>query len=98
MNCCQQESENTEHARLRLELHEFGNQIQLAQIQTGSTLAARSAVPRLDQQEEYHTATVHLDACLNKWEASLPNDLQLRNLKLLKDKTSRMERYLLHLR
>lgn len=55
-------------------------------------------MPRLDQQEEYHTAAVHLDACLNKWEASLPNDLQLRNLKFLKDKTSRMERYLLHFR
>lgn len=87
-----------EHFRLKLELHEIGNQIQLAQIQTGSTLATRSAVPRLDQQEEYHTAAVRLDACLNKWEASLPNDLQLRNLKFLKDKTSRMERYLLHLR
>lgn len=81
-----------------MELHEIGNQIQLAQIQTQSTLAARSVAPRLDQQEEYHSAAVHLDACLNKWEASLPSDLKLRNLKFVEDRTSRMERYLLHVR
>lgn len=69
----------------------------MAQIQTRSTLASRSAVPRLDQQEEYHTAAVHLDASLNKWETSLPSDLQLRNLKFLEDRTARMERYLIHL-
>ncbi|KAJ5203601.1 uncharacterized protein N7498_004480, partial [Penicillium cinerascens] len=95
---CQQGSDTTGHSRWKLELHEIGNQIQMAQIQTRSTLASRSAVPRLDQQEEYHTAAVRLDACLNKWETSLPNDLQLRNLKFLDDRTVRMERYLIHLR
>lgn len=97
MNGCEQEGD-TEHSCWKLELHEIGNQIQLAQIQTRSTLAARSVAPRLDQQEEYHTTAVHLDACLNKWEASLPSDLQSQNIKFLEDRTSQMERYLLHIR
>ncbi|KAJ5653214.1 hypothetical protein N7490_000217 [Penicillium lividum] len=93
-----QKSENTETFRWNLELHDIGNQIQLAQIQTGSTLAARSVTRRLGQQDEYHTAAVHLDSCLNEWEASLPSDFQLRHLKSLEDRTSQMERYLLHIR
>ncbi|KAJ5787108.1 hypothetical protein N7457_002098 [Penicillium paradoxum] len=95
-NGSKQECEHTEHSRWKLELHEIGNQIQLAQIQTRSTLAARLVAPRLDQQEEYHTAAIHMDACLSKWEASLPSDFQLQNLKFLEDRTSQMERYLLH--
>ncbi|OJJ42652.1 hypothetical protein ASPZODRAFT_76256 [Penicilliopsis zonata CBS 506.65] len=96
-NSSRQEGQRTEHSRWESELQEIGNQIQLAQIQTGSTLAARS-VTRLDQQEEYHTAVVRMDACLDKWEASLPSHFQLQNLRFLQDTTSQMERYLLHLR
>lgn len=96
--CCRQEDESSDYSRLKLELHEIGNQIQLAQRQTRSTLATISAGQFLEQQEEYHATAVHLDACLNRWETSLPNDLQLQNLKTLKETTSQMERYLLHLR
>ena len=83
---------------LSRELHEIGNQIQLAQIQTRNNLAARLGLPRLYQQDEYHTVAVQLDACLNKWENGLPNDWKLPNLPNVVDRTSRAERYLLHLR
>lgn len=96
-HCQRQEMRNKETFSWKLELHDIGNQIQLAQIQTGSTLAARSVARPLGQQEEYHTAAVHLDSCLNEWEASLPSDLQLRNIKSLEDRTPRIERYLLHI-
>ncbi|RHZ63907.1 putative transcription factor [Aspergillus thermomutatus] len=81
-----------------LELHEIGNQIQLAQTQTRNTLAARLGLPRLYQQDEYHTVAVQLDACLDKWEKDLPSDWKLQNLQKVVDRGSRAERYLLHLR
>ncbi|KAJ8104412.1 hypothetical protein POJ06DRAFT_244461 [Lipomyces tetrasporus] len=95
---CKQGGRHAEHLTWGLELHEIGNQIQLAQIQTRNSLAARLGSPRLDQQDEYHTVAVHLDAYLNKWENCLPSDWQLRNLKMVVDRASRAERYLLHLR
>lgn len=52
----------------------------------------------LGPQQEYHAAVVRLNACLNKLETGLATDWQLRNLGLVVDRTSRMERYLLHLR
>ncbi|KAJ6016343.1 hypothetical protein N7540_010934, partial [Penicillium herquei] len=97
-SACTLEERQTETSRWDSELHEIGNRIQLAQIQTRSTLAARSVVPSLHQQEEYHTAAVHLDNCLNKWEANLPSEFQLRNLKLQEDRIPKMTRYLLHIR
>ncbi|KAJ5093203.1 hypothetical protein N7456_009064 [Penicillium angulare] len=93
-----QEMRDVEIFQWGLELHEIGNQIQLAQVETGSTLAARSVARTLGQQEEYHTAAVHLDSCLNKWEMGLPSDFQLQNIKYLENRTRRMERYLLHIR
>ncbi|KAJ5731796.1 uncharacterized protein N7483_006304 [Penicillium malachiteum] len=97
-NACELEDRQTETCRWYSELHEIGNRIQLAQIQTRSTLAARSVMPPLHQQEEYHTAVVHLDNCLNEWEANLPSKLQLGNLKFQEDRIPRMTRYLLHIR
>ncbi|GFF51589.1 uncharacterized transcriptional regulatory protein C1F7.11c [Aspergillus udagawae] len=83
---------------LSRELHEIGNQIQLAQTQTRNALAARLGLPRLYQQDDYHAVAVQLDACLNKWENGLPSDWKLENLNKVVDRTSRAERYLLHLR
>jgi hypothetical protein len=83
---------------LSRELHEIGNQIQLAQTQTRNALAARLGLPRLYQQDDYHAVAVQLDACLNKWENGLPSDWTLENLNKVVDRTSRAERYLLHLR
>lgn len=95
---CQQDGRNTDNLRWGLELHEIGNQIQLAQIQTRSSQSVRPGAPRLCQQDEYQTAAVHLDARLNEWENGLSSDWQLRNLKMVVDRTSRAERYLFHLR
>ncbi|OQE04287.1 hypothetical protein PENSOL_c001G01320 [Penicillium solitum] len=81
-----------------LGLHEIGNQIQLAQIQTRTSLAGRFRPPLLSQQDEYHNAALQLDACLQDWENSLPSDWQLQNLRMVVDRSSRAERYLLHLR
>lgn len=86
------------HDTLGLKLHEIGNQIQLAQIQTRTSLAARFRPPLLSQQDEYHNAALQLDACLQDWEHSLPGNWQHQNLKTVVDRSSRAERYLLHLR
>ncbi|PWY80813.1 hypothetical protein BO94DRAFT_520762 [Aspergillus sclerotioniger CBS 115572] len=91
-------SKHSEHLRLAFELHEIGNHIQLAETQTRNSLAARLGLPRLYQQDEYHTVAVQLDTCLNRWEQSLPIDLQLQTLRTLTDRKSRAEGYLLHLR
>ncbi|KAJ5310835.1 CCAAT-binding transcription factor subunit B [Penicillium atrosanguineum] len=92
---CQQNGKRPEH--LRWELHEIGNQIQLAQTQSRSS-PTKDGVLHLCQQDKYHTVAVHLDACLNKWENSLPSDWQLQNIRFMGDNTSRAERYMLHLR
>ncbi|KAF4231743.1 hypothetical protein CNMCM6805_010332 [Aspergillus fumigatiaffinis] len=83
---------------LSRELHEIGNQIQLAQTQTRNPLAARLGLPRLYQQDDYNAVAVQLDACLNKWENGLPSDWKLQYLGEVVDRASRAERYVLHLR
>lgn len=82
----------------KLELHEIGNQIQLAQMQNRNILAVRLGLPRRTQQDDYYTATIHLDACLNKWQSNLPNDWELENVHKINGKKCRAERYILHLR
>ncbi|OKL57802.1 hypothetical protein UA08_07261 [Talaromyces atroroseus] len=94
----QQSGSQADHFTLGLELHEIGNQIQLAQTQTRNCLASRLGLPRLYQQDEYHVVAVQLDSCLNKLENNLPSDWKLQNLPNVVDSTSRAERYLLHLR
>lgn len=86
------------HDTWGLGLHEIGNQIQLAQIQTRTSLAGRFRPPVLSQQDEYQNAALQLDACLQDWENSLPSDWQSQNLRMIVDRSSRAERYLLHLR
>ncbi|KAI8689372.1 hypothetical protein NCS56_00200600 [Fusarium sp. Ph1] len=81
-----------------LELHEIGNQIQLAQTEDRNNLATRLGLPRHYQHDNYPTVAVELDACLDRWENSLPSDWKLQNLREVADRTSRAERYLLHLR
>ncbi|PYI02721.1 putative fungal-specific transcription factor [Aspergillus sclerotiicarbonarius CBS 121057] len=81
-----------------LELHEISNHIQLAQKQTRNSLAARLGLSRLYQQDEYHTVAVQLDACLNKWEETLPSELKMRTLPNVADRMYQAEGYLLHLR
>lgn len=82
----------------KLELHEIGNQIQLAQMQSRNSLAAKLGLPRRHQHDEYYTVTVHLDGCLNKWQSNLPNDWKLENIKEAPTRKSRAERYTLHIR
>lgn len=81
-----------------LELHEIGNQIQLAQTQTRNSLAARLGLPRLYQQDEYCAVAVQLDSCLNKWENNILSDWKLQDPQRVPDRMSRVERYLLRLR
>ncbi|KAJ5496983.1 hypothetical protein N7463_008970 [Penicillium fimorum] len=94
----QQLGQNPMHDNWGLGLHEIGNQIQLAQIQTRTSLAARFRPPFLSQQAEYHNSALQLDASLQNWENSLPSDWQLQNLRMVADRSSRAERYVLHLR
>ncbi|KAJ5817945.1 hypothetical protein N7447_007953 [Penicillium robsamsonii] len=94
----QQVGRNPLHNNCVLGLHEIGDQIQLAQIQTRTSLAARFRPPFLSQQAEYHNSALQLDAYLQNWENSLPSDWQLQNLRTVADRSSRAERYLLHLR
>jgi hypothetical protein len=86
------------HATWAMELHEIGNQIQLAQTQARNGLAARLGLPRLYQQDEYHAVAVQLGTCLDRWENNLPSDWKLPYLPKIADRLSRAERYLLHLR
>jgi hypothetical protein len=95
---CQQEDSYALHLPRTLELYEIGNQIQLAQTQTRNNFAVNSGPLRVYQQDEYHAVAVQLDASLNKWENSLPSDWKLQNLQRVVNRTSRAERYLLHLR
>ncbi|OQD72177.1 hypothetical protein PENPOL_c001G07721 [Penicillium polonicum] len=94
----QQLGQKAMHDTWGLGLHEIGNQIQLAQIQTRTSLAGRFRPPVLSQQDEYHNAALQLDACLQDWENRLPSDWQSQNLRIIVDRSSRAERYLLHLR
>ncbi|KAJ5178069.1 uncharacterized protein N7500_000768 [Penicillium coprophilum] len=89
---------NSIHNNWGLDLHEIGNQIQLAQIQMRTSLAARFRPPLLSQQDEYHKSALQLDAYLRDWENNLPGDWQLQNLKMVSDRSHRAERYVLHLR
>lgn len=81
-----------------LELHEIGNQIQLAQVQMQNRVASRLGLPRLYQQPEYHTVAVQLDTCLNNWENALPIDWQFENLQNIADRLVRAKAFLLHAR
>ncbi|KAJ0418845.1 fungal-specific transcription factor domain-containing protein [Aspergillus carlsbadensis] len=76
-----------------MRLYEIGTQIQLAQLRARSTPASG-----LHQQDEYCAAALQLDASLQKWEDSLPPEWQARNLKMVVDRSSRAEGYLLQLR
>ncbi|KAJ5364248.1 uncharacterized protein N7496_009961 [Penicillium cataractarum] len=81
-----------------LELHEIGNQIQLAQVQTRNTVASRLGLPRLYQQDKYHTVAIQLDSSLERWENSLRSDWQFRNLQNIADNSVRAKAVLLHAR
>jgi hypothetical protein len=81
-----------------LELHEIGNQIQLAQAGAYSHLGPRLWLRQLYEQNEYHIVAVQLDECLGKWERNLPEDWSLQSLQYCVDGPFRAERYLTHLR
>jgi hypothetical protein len=93
-----QDDARTAHLSRVVELHEIGNQIQLAQTQVRNRAASVVGLPRLYQQDEYHVVAVQLDACLDKWESALPDDWKAHNLSAVGDRKPLVERYLLHLR
>ncbi|KAL4747394.1 hypothetical protein BDW72DRAFT_209647 [Aspergillus terricola var. indicus] len=97
---CQRRVTSSEGDSWALRLYEIGNQIQLAQLRARSTPAPGSRLPGSSQSQldDYCNAALQLDAALQKWEASLPLQWQAHNLKMLIDRSSRAERYLLHLR
>jgi hypothetical protein len=95
---CSQDDARTAHLSRVFELHEIGNQIQLAQAQCRNRAASGLGLPRLYQQDEYHAVAVQLDACLNRWESALPDDWKAHNLRAVVDRKPLVERYLLHLR
>lgn len=89
----------TDHLIRNLELHEIGNQIQLAQTGAWSQLGPRLGLPQLYEQNEYHIVAVQLDECLSSWEKKLPDDWSLQSLQYCVDGGPfRAERYLTHLR
>ncbi|KAK9350221.1 fungal-specific transcription factor domain-containing protein [Lipomyces doorenjongii] len=97
---CQRRGANAKRDSWGLRLYEIGNQIQLAQLRTRSTPESRSRQPgsSQSQQEDYCNAALQLDTSLQQWEASLPLEWQAQNLKMVIDRSSRAEGYLLHLR
>lgn len=98
INSYPQDDARAAHLGRLFELHDIGNKIQLAQTQIRNRVASNLGLPRLYQQDEYHAVAVQLDACLNKWESTLPDDWKAQNLRVFGDRKSRVERYLLHLR
>jgi hypothetical protein len=93
-----QDDARTAHLSRVFELHEIGNQIQLAQTQIRNCASSALGLPRLYQQDEYHAVAVQLDDCLNKWESALPEDWKAHNIRAVGDRKLVVERYLLHLR
>jgi hypothetical protein len=93
-----QDDARTAHLSRVFELHEIGNQIQLAQTQIRNRPASVLGLPRLYQQDEYHVVAVQLNTCLDKWENTLPDDWKVHNLLAVGDRKPLVERYLLHLR
>jgi hypothetical protein len=93
-----QDDARTAHLSRVFELHEIGNQIQLAQTQIRNCASSALGLPRLYQQDEYHAVAVQLDDCLNKWESALPEDWKAQNIRAVGDRKLVVERYLLHLR
>ena len=59
-----------------IELYEISNHIMLSQAPACSSLGDRLGLPRLYQNEDHFGIVVQLDACLNKWEDSLPKTLR----------------------
>lgn len=87
-----------EYAVHGIELHEISNQIQLAQVQTRNKVALELGLPPFYPQGEYQTAAVRLDACLKKWEHSLPIDWQFERLRSIPDRIARGRAFFLHTR
>ncbi|KAF4969331.1 hypothetical protein FSARC_3406 [Fusarium sarcochroum] len=90
------QQDNTSLVR-KLELHEIGNHIQLAQTQAQNGLSTRLGISQLHQRD-YHGTAMQLEESLNRWEDDLPSDWPLSNIPSVVDITTRAERYFLHLR
>lgn len=60
-----------------LELYEVSNHIMFSQPPACSSFGEGLGLPRLYQNEEYFGTVLQLDACLNKWEKSLPQSLRV---------------------
>ncbi|PLB51374.1 putative fungal-specific transcription factor [Aspergillus steynii IBT 23096] len=81
-----------------MEFNEIAHQIQLAQTETRNPLAARLGLPRPYSQDNYHSVSTQLDACLSKLENGLHPDWRSDNLQNITNRASRAEAYLFHLR
>ncbi|KAK8061631.1 fungal-specific transcription factor [Apiospora phragmitis] len=87
MSSSSQDGIRVTHLDRVFELHEIGDQIQLAQTQIRNRVASNLGLPRLYEQDEYHAVAVQLDACLNKWEVALPDDWKAHNIQALQDRS-----------
>ena len=85
-------------SELERELHEIGNQIQLAQTESKNTLAARLGLPQAYGGNEYHTLAVQLDSSLNRWEDELPQKWKLDYVHRILERGAMAKVYLLHIR
>ncbi|KAK9780260.1 putative Zn(2)-C6 fungal-type domain-containing protein [Seiridium cardinale] len=93
-NASSENSRQVDNSLGGLGLHKIGNQIQLAQIQTRSSLVSELGLPRPHPQDEYQALVVQLDASLDRWENNLPSHWKLINLP--EDRAVPPERLLLH--
>ncbi|KAI1378154.1 putative fungal-specific transcription factor [Hypoxylon crocopeplum] len=59
-----------------LELYEFSSQIMLSQLPAGGAFAAKWNLPRPYLHDDPLAAAMQFDACLTKWEKSLPESLR----------------------
>jgi len=81
-----------------LEVYEIANHIILSQTPPENNFGDKLGLPRLYQNEDPFGTLVQLDACLDKWEKSLPQPLRLGTSQGNPDDASNRQGVLLHLR
>lgn len=81
-----------------LELYEISNHIMLSQSNSSSSSGERLGLHRLFRNDEYLSDVIHFDACLDRWEAGVPNMLRIEECRGDGDPDVYRQAAILHLR
>lgn len=81
-----------------LELYEIGNHIAISHPSTGSKVAARLGLPTLYPSKNYYSTVLQHEACLDKWENDLRQDLGYDTFESPTNSVLYKLRFWLHLR